>query len=137
MGLDNGFVVRSQHRKITRDMLPTNLKYPYDKNYGEDIEIIYWRKNWGLRNAVLDLLGSRINNDDEYEYLIETPSQVFDVMQVILSFMDKEKWEMEGQSIWEYDEILPTLKRDIINLAIMAAFMQENPDVFLVFYDSY
>ena len=118
-------------------MLPTNLKYPYDKDYGEDIEIIYWRKNWGLRNAVLDLLGSRINDENEYEYLMETPSQVFDVMQVILSFMDKEKWETEGQSIWEYDEILPILKRDIINLAIMAAFMQENPDVFLVFYDSY
>ena len=51
--------------------------------------------------------------------------------------MNEVDWEMKGESIWTYEEIKPTLERDIINLILMIPFMRENPDVYLEFYDSY
>jgi len=133
LGLDNGIIVRSNRRAITRDMLPEELEYPFNRDYDpEEVEILYWRKNWGLRNVVVNTFP-----DDDYDYLIETPQQVFELIKIIISFMNKEKWEEDGDSIWDYDEILPILQQNIINLAIIAAFMKNNPDVYLVFYDSY
>lgn len=133
IGLDNGVIVRSTHRKLTRAMLPEGLVYPFDTDYeDEGIEILYWRKNWGLRNAVVKTFPV-----DNWFYLIETSQQVFELIRIIISFMNKEKWEEDGDSIWDYDEILPILQRDIMNLAIIASFMINNPDVYLVFYDSY
>lgn len=51
--------------------------------------------------------------------------------------MDEETWENEGNSIWSYKEELPVLKDNLFNLALIAAYMKENPDVYLEFYDSY
>ena len=135
MGLDNGVIVRSTHRKLTRAILPEGLIYPFDKDYDDGIEILYWRKNWGLRNAVVHTFPTE--DDSDYYYLIETPQQVFELIHIIVSFMNKETWEEDGDSIWDYEEILPILEQNVINLAIIAGFMQNNSDVYLIFYDSY
>ena len=136
MGLDNGIFVRSNRRTITRDILPEELEYPFNRDYcQEEAEILYWRKNWGLRNVVVNTFPNEDENN--YRYLIETPQQVFELIKIIVSFMNQEKWEEDGDSIWDYDEILPILQQNVINLAIIAAFMKNNPDVYLIFYDSY
>ena len=115
-------------------MLPSELEYPF--NFGEkDTEIVYHRKDWGLRNVIVHTFP--LKPDSEWQYIIDTPNQVFDLIKIIIQFIDKDTWEEEGDSIWEYDEILPILRRDIMNLAIIAAFMKNNPDVYLEFYDSY
>lgn len=134
MGLDSGILIRSNRRAIRREMLPEELVYAFDRDYGESPEINYHRKDWGLRNDMIHYFGGE--NSTGY-YNIETPSQIFDIIRIIVSWMDKEKWENDGDSIWDYDEVLPRLQQDIINLAIMAAFMKNNPDVFLTYYDSY
>ena len=136
MGLDNGVILRSNHRKITRKMLPEEMVYPWDEKFDDQeggVEILYWRKNWGLRNIVVNTFPAY----ETYDYIIETPKQVFELIQIIVSFMNKEKWEEDGDSIWDYDEMLPILQQNIINLALAAAFMKNNPDVYLIFYDSY
>lgn len=135
MGLDNGILITSHKRKITREMLPKELIYPSNGDYFEDgIEILYWRKNWGLRNKILDL---DLLIDENNDYIIDTPSQVFEIIKIISSFLDKETWEKKADSIWEYQEVLPILQENIINLAIIAAYMKNNQDVYLKFYDSY
>ena len=116
-------------------MLPSIIKYPFDTDYGDNVEIVYWRKNWGLRYGVLDILGKRF--EDEYKYEIDKPSTVHQIIVLIAAFLDPERWENEGQSIWSADEIRDTLVQDIINLAAIEVFMIENPDVYLEFYDSY
>lgn len=117
-------------------MLPEELVYPWDEKFDQDgIEILYWRKNWGLRNIVVNTFP--VEDDNSCYYLIETPQQVFELIRIITSFMNKEKWEEDGDSIWDYDEMLPILQQNIINLALAAAFMKNNPDVYLIFYDSY
>ena len=135
MGLDNGFYVKSNKRKITREMLPSVIKYPFNTDYNGNVEIVYWRKNWGLRYGVLDILGKRF--EDGYKYEIDKPETVEEIIELIAIFLDPEKWENDGQSIWSADEARPGLLRDIVNLAAIQVFMEENPDVYLEFYDSY
>ena len=135
MGLDNGIYVKSKKRQLTREDLPKGIVFPFEKDYGEAPEILYWRKNWGLRNQVLNTLGTRLSND--YISEIDTVEQVIDIMKVIIYFMDEETWESEGDSIWSYKEELPVLRDNILNLALIAAYMKDNPDVYLEFYDSY
>ena len=137
MGLDNGFYVKSNKRQITREMLPTGIKYPFDTDYNNEVEILYWRKNWGLRNRIMATFDWYKLPVEQYKFEIDNPMQVLTVIEIIASFLDEEKWEDEGNSIWSYTEIRPVLIQNIINLALIHAFMCENPDVFLEFYDSY
>lgn len=115
-------------------MLPIGINFPHSYDFDDEVEIVYWRKNWGLRNAVL---GALENAKDGGDTTIDTLDQIFTIMKVIISFMDKKTWDEDGGSIWEYEDIKPVLQRDILNLSIIAAFMTQNPDVYLVFYDSY
>lgn len=135
MGLDNGVRIKSNVRKITKEMLPKELSYVWEDGNADDLEIVYWRKNWGLRNEVVRTFSH--NKDNEYEYCLDTVNDVFKLIRIIVSFMNKEKWDSEGRSIWEYEEVISMLQNDIINLCIVAAFMKNNPDIYLIFYDSY
>ena len=134
MGLENGIIVKSNRRKITRDMLPAAIVYPFDE---DEPEIIYWRKNGGLRDAVIDHFCWRAASEKQIIFEIDTPEQVIELIEVIASFLDEEYWEENGNSIWDYKIIRRILIQNIINLALIQAFMYENPDVYLEFYDSY
>ena len=136
MGLDNGFYVRSNKREITREMLPPALRYPFEKDYNGDVEICYGRKWWGLRSQLLkEINWSEIEKD--YYFFIDTPSEITHVIEVVASWLNEERWEDEGNSIWSYEEAQPNLINWIINLALIMAWMENNPDAYLVFYDSY
>ena len=137
MGLDNGFYVKSNKRKITRDILPDIITYPFEKDYDEDVEIVYFRKCWGIRNGVLDILSKRFSNTDECFFEIDEPEQVLNIIGLLSYFLDPNRWEDEGNSIWTFDEIRSQLIVSIINLAAIEVFMKENPDIYLEFYDSY
>lgn len=141
MGLDNGIIVRSGARRITRETLPQGIQYPFGEDFNGDPEIIYWRKNWGLRSAVIRVLKPEEVNLEArkfpYSYFAETPADVLNLIEVIAYFLNEGVWETEGQSIWSYEEVRPRLIQDIVNLALMAGFMEQNPDIYLEFYDSY
>lgn len=140
IGLDNGFYVKSDKREITRDKLPEGIQYPFEKDYGEDVEIIYHRKDWGWRTDIMNSFGWRDPNlfDDNSRYLIETPAQVLELIELTARWLDEERWLDEGNSIWDYQETARRhLIEDIMNLTLFYSFMQTNPDVYLEFYDSY
>jgi hypothetical protein len=137
MGLDNGFIVKSNKRKITRDILPSGILYPFDTDYSDNPEIIYHRKDWGWRTDIMNTFGWRCKEPEEWRFPMEKPSQVLRMIELTTSWLDKERWDNEGESIWEYDEIKKILIRDISNLALIYGFMLNNPDVYLEFYDSY
>ena len=137
MGLDNGIYVKSNKRQITREILPAGIDYPFENDYNNEVEIVYWRKNWGLRNAVMNYFGWRLASEEQYKFEIEKPEQVLNFIEIIASFLDENRWENEGDSIWDYNEIRHVLIQNIINLAMIYTFMLDNPDVYLEFYDSY
>ena len=137
MGLDNGFYVKSNKRKITRDMLPSGIKYPFEKDYEGEVEIVYHRKDWGWRNEIMNTFGWRNASEDQWKFEIDTPEDVITLIELTASWLDGERWESEGSSIWEYKDSRSHLIDDIINFALIYNFMQTNPDVYLEFYDSY
>ena len=136
MGLDNGWLVKSTKRKLTRADLPSTIRYPFENDYYDDneIEIAYGRKYWGLRTDLLN----NINWDEatEYRYRIDNPEHILDVIEIIASWMGP-RWDEEGNSIWTYEEARYNLINWIVNLSSIYAYMQNNPDVYLEFYDSY
>ena len=136
MGLDNGFYVKSNKRKITRDILPNGIVYPFDKDYMDEVEIVYHRKDWGWRNEIMNTFGWR-DNMEKCSFEIEKPSDVMTLINITASWMNEKRWEDEGSSIWDYNEIHDYLVRDIVNFALIMAFMENNPDIYLEFYDSY
>ena len=137
MGLDNGFYVKSNKRTISREMLPNIIDYPFDTDYDNNVEIIYWRKNWGLRNRLMATFDWYKLPVEQNKFEIDNPMQVLTVIEIIASFLNEETWENEGNSIWSYEEIRPVLIQNIVNLAAIHTFMCENPDIYLEFYDSY
>ena len=138
MGLENGFLVKSNKRKITRDMLPSIIKYPFEDDYNDAPEIIYFRKCWGVRTQLIWCLTPKTEKlASPSTYYAYTSVDVMDVIKCLSSFMDEFVWDEEANSIWTYEEIAPHLLQDIVNLAAIAVYMDENPDVYLEFYDSY
>ena len=136
MGLDNGIIVKSNKRQLTRNDLPTGIVYPFNEDYQNGIEIVYWRKCWGIRNEIMNTFGWRFI-DDQYQFEIDTPEQVFKLIEIIASWLDEKRWDEEGNSIWEYDTMRSTLIANIVNLSMIYIYMFSNPDVYLEFYDSY
>lgn len=136
MGLDNGIIVKSNKRQLTRNDLPTGIVYPFNEDYQNSIEIVYWRKCWGIRNEIMNTFGWRFI-EDQYQFEIDTPEQVFKLIEIIASWLDEKRWDEEGNSIWEYDTMRSTLIANIVNLSMIYIYMFSNPDVYLEFYDSY
>ena len=137
MGLDNGFCVKSNRRQLTREDLPEGIRYPFGKDYEGCPEIIYHRKYWGWRNDIMRTFGWWNEPEDHYKFELESPADVLTLIELTAGWLDKERWEDEGSSIWEYDEARSHLVEDIGNLAIIYGWMLQNPDVYLEFYDSY
>ena len=134
MGLDNGIVVKSDKRKITRDDLPPEILYPFNEDYNDNPEILYWRKNWGLRDSIVHYLEAIDNKVQEGTYLIRTYYEIFDIVDIIFHFLDKKVWDEEGESIWEYEEILDSLFNNILCLKWLKRYLEKNYFHFLNHY---
>lgn len=141
MGLDNGFWVKSNRRQLCKNDLPSGIIYTFDDEYSSDetvkherIDIIYWRKNWGLRNAIIDYFDGE-NSSGVYE--IDTPEQIDSIVEIIFHFLDRDVWDEEGDSIWDFEHMKSTLHNDIVNLLLIKEWMKIHKDIYVEFYDSY
>ena len=118
-------------------MLPAGISYPFEKDYEDVVEVIYHRKDWGWRNDIMRTFGWWNSSIDQYKFKLETPEQVLNLIELTAGWLDCERWEDEGSSIWEYSIARKHLIEDIMNLTLIYGFMLANPDVYLEFYDSY
>ena len=137
MGLDSGLLVKSDKRALTRDMLPAGIIYPFENDYNNDIEIAYWRKCWNIRQAVMNHFNWRFESDDQWQFSIDKPEQILELIEIFASWLDEERWEEDGNSIWTYKEVRQSIINAIVNCAIIYTFMLNNPDVYCLWYDSY
>ena len=61
MGLDNGIVVRNAKGKYK------GLEDFWNgMDFGNDIEVAYWRKCWGIRNQILTVLNKDLEGGGDY-----------------------------------------------------------------------
>ena len=124
MGLDNGICFKDE-LEIPFD-LPVFVKL-------DDKDICYWRKCWGVRNAIKATLHMA---RDEYEY--ELDEEDFPALIKTLEyFLDEKKWKDEADSIWEYKNYIQHHCQNIKNLLWAWDYKSKHPEVSIIFYDSY
>jgi hypothetical protein len=133
MGLDNAVCIK---RNAYTNSIPELKRFEddWDKKHELDFSICYWRKNWGLRNDILYLIGKRFA-PDTYEFDL-TKDDVVHIIDLLKSYNSK-TWV---DSIWDWDDeeypYSEKIQRDIVNLQLLRELMdQYNLEVY--FYDSY
>ena len=168
MGLDNGIVVQFNAEKInTYQQLPVRFfqlaesiyfkqrEYKFNPETKQceaipippiiECEVVYWRRWWGVRNDVVLALGDK-QNIDHYKFPITSVEQLNDIIAILKHFRNKEIWECEGQSVWEYeDNIEEQIDIDIYTLEEIQRLMKTDWIVQLIddgvieiyFYDSF
>ena len=112
MGLDNGIVIK----KITKEqmeLIPSYIETDITE-YNDEIriEIAYWRKCWGIRNEIINILHMDSN---QYKTKIDI-EDIPAIIRMLYKFLSEEYWSEYGDSIWEYEDIKEKLVQNIINL---------------------
>ena len=131
MGLDNGFVCKN----IKRENTPTWVKptWGWEEN-GSGCELVYFRKHWGIRGEILNKLHCMKDNDSETPVDAE---DILPIVKILMKYLDREYYEDNAHSIWEYDEAHDHIQESIINLIWLKMYMESHPEVECYFYDSY
>ena len=127
MGLDVGIVLKAN---LENEKLPwfVNLESIDDGK----VEICYWRKCWGIRGELHNLLhcpeNGKVKIDREDIPAIE---------RTIERYMDREYWDLYENSIWTYDGYTLRAVNNVKNLLWLGWYMDEHPDAEVYFYESY
>ena len=131
MGLDNGIILKVNPENISI----TNKLIKLDKTYDDNpnIEICYWRKCWGVRNAIVNKFHFKQEGGEHKLDIEDIPV----IIKILFSFCGQTEWEEKADSIWEWEEFKDTLRQQILNLTWLYDYMLANPDVEVYFYDSY
>ena len=89
MGLDNGIVVRNAKNKYK------GIKdFWGDIDAGNDIEVAYWRKCWGIRDSIIKEL--KVNGDGEFKL---NKDNILAIINILVYFFDEKIWNNEANSI--------------------------------------
>ena len=130
MGLDNGLIAKKTNiEKINKKLLALGS---YD--YGETVEIAYWRKCWNVRYAIGDALGTFYDNGNTYV----NKEEVLAIIEELKRF-NKHNWLNNGWdgSIWDWNEIKKSHRANIRRLHRLVRLMDKYPMIEVYFYDSY
>ena len=129
MGLDNGFILRTESA-VDAPAFVELFDYEFKDN---EVEVVYWRKCWGLRDAVLKVLHA-----GDADYHIDVAAEdIPAIIRAIKPFFNKEYWDENADSIWEYVEFFDNLVQTVFNLYWLQSYLMEHPDASCYFYDSY
>ena len=130
MGLDNGIYIKVYRKKpfYVKDDL-------YDQS--NQIDLAYWRKYWGLRNDIINIIYENYYGNDSEVLLSE--NQIKKIRNLIMEITFSKKRYLESCSgYWDYN-IYSVLQgiRQMINLTWAARQVRKNPEVEVFWYDSY
>lgn len=135
MGLDNGIILKANE---SEDWM--NIYCPYydskDDFHHEGYCIAYWRKCWGIRDAILHKLDPKHIQKDGGHYKIEY-EDIGALIRALKPFLSRDYWEEKAESIWDYDEYFDNTYHILIRLEWLKDYMKEHPDVECYFYDSF
>lgn len=130
MGLDNGIYIKGYKKK------PFYVKDDfYDQS--NQIDLAYWRKYWGLRNDIINIIYENYYGNDSEVLLSE--NQIKKIRNLIMEItFSKKKYLESCGGYWDYN-IYSVLQgiRQMINLTWAARQVRKNPEVEVFWYDSY
>ena len=130
MGLDNGIYIKGYRKK------PFYVKDDLDDRSNQ-IDLAYWRKYWGLRNDIINIIYENYYGNDSEVLLSE--NQIKKIRTLIMEITFSKKRYLESCSgYWDYN-IYSVLRgiRQMINLTWAARQVRKNPEVEVFWYDSY
>lgn len=131
MGLDNGLLVKG----IKKKDVPSWVMLPLDwNNKREEQELLYFRKCWGIRSEILTKLHCTEPNDSKIKVDTE---DILPLAKILMNYLDKEYYDDNADSIWEYDEYKNYIQQSIMNLVWLRVYMDAHPEVECYFYDSW
>lgn len=127
MGLDNGIKVKN----ITKeDRLKYGISIPYNET---DDDICYWRKCWNIRNVIIKIL----HLGEEGGFYKFDPEDIPAIIKGLYNLIvNKDEWT-DNDCIWEYEDMVPTILRNILDLDRLIFYLKDHPDAEISFYDSY
>lgn len=129
--MDNGFVVKNVHRAN----VPYWVKLPFDFDMSDGgFDIAYFRKYWGFRGEILSKLHCTEENDSRTPVELE---DILPIVKILMKYLDKEYYEENADSIWEFEDARENIQQSIINLMWLTMYMDGHPEVECYFYDSY
>lgn len=133
MGLDNGVILKIAHEK---DYEAAYKLFRHEEWYDPfECEVSYWRKCWGVRNAILSLYKNPKLNDGEYPVTLDN---INDIIKIFRYFLKKDRWEEEADSIWEWDKYTRRNQaRNLVGLYRLKCWLKKHPEDTAYFYDSY
>lgn len=127
---DNGIYIKGYKKK------PFYVKDEfYDQS--NQIDLAYWRKYWGLRNDIINIIYENYYGNDSEVLLSE--NQIKKIRNLIMEITFSKKRYLESCSgYWDYN-IYSVLRgiRQMINLTWAARQVKKNPEVEVIWYDSY
>ena len=131
MGLDNGCVCKH----IKREAVPTWVKLPWDWEENRECQhLVYFRKHWGIRGEILTKLHCTKDNGSETNVDAE---DIIPIVKILMKYLDKEYYDENADSIWEYEQAHEHIQQSIINLMWLKMYMESHPEVECYFYDSW
>jgi hypothetical protein len=137
MGLDNGIILKLKENKVPEDFPSRESLNSFDLEEVEkrgELEIAYWRKCWGIRAAIIDVL--HMKDSEEWEHPVEVDDCPA-LRRALMKFLRPDYWEENADSIWEYDEYFEHMLDVIFNLKWLEKRLKDHPEETAFFYDSY
>lgn len=133
MGLDNGILLKVKNEK---DYKKACRLFNHESWYeADEYEVAYWRKCYGIRNAILRVVDPSVTN--EYRFPV-TLDNIDDIIKTFKYFLHKKEWEEDADSIWEWDEnTRRNQARNLRGLKRLRRWLRRHPDDYAYFYDSY
>ena len=132
MGLDNGIIIKESD-KIREDLEKCPC-FTWDDIDKDEQHFAYWRKCWGIRDAILSVLRKDHNSSGEHEVEYD---DIKPILKALRPFLSKEYWDENADSIWEFEEQLDDMVNIYIRLTWLSDYMQKHKDLKVYFYDSY
>ena len=131
MGLDNSIEVK---RNAYTNSIPELQRFncDWDEKYNYNFTIVYLRKYYNVRNAILETIPKTVDDGESEPLTIEDIGKIIGCMKQF----NGRNWDDWGGSIWTWGEAKGHLRQCIKNLKALRKLMDKY-DLEVVFVDSY
>ncbi len=91
-------------------------------------------KDYIMSERMIDVVANRVI--DKLSITVDA-EDILPIVKILMRYLDKEYYDENADSIWEYDDYKENIQHSIINLMWLRVYMEAHPDVTCYFYDSY
>ena len=135
MGLDNGIMFKIKNKEKFGAIPSWFRREEWEEKYNYDYEVLYWRKCWNVRDAILNYLPNTNDYGGNFDMTLE---QLEDIFEILKGLYNEESWD-EGDSIWSWEEVGEAYIEHLEYARKVLAWLKTKPEdsYQLYFYDSY